>query len=164
MRYLIGIGNWSMGDDGIGLRVVERVERDGLARGFEAVDIADDGMRLLFYCVPETERIVLVDAVDLGLAPGEWRLFEPESVETRKELTGLTTHEGDILKVLAFARSLGQPVPPVTILGIQPERMEPAMELSMTLQSRLDEYVRAAVEETRRGGPWEGTGRPAERT
>jgi len=93
-----------MGDDGIGLRVIETVEREGLARGFEAVDIADDGMRLLFYCAPETERIVLVDAVDQGLAPGEWRLFEPEAVETRKELTGLTTHEGDILKVLAFAK------------------------------------------------------------
>ena len=44
--------------------------------------LSDDGMRLLFYCAPETERIVLVDAVDLGLAPGEWRLFEPAAVET----------------------------------------------------------------------------------
>ena len=147
MRYLIGIGNWSMGDDGIGLRVIETVEREGLARGFEAVDIADDGMRLLFYCAPETERIVLVDAVDQGLAPGEWRLFEPEAVETRKELTGLTTHEGDILKVLAFAKGLGYPIPPIVILGIQPEKMEVGMELSPTLQGRFDEYVRIAVEE-----------------
>ena len=91
MKYLIGIGNWSMGDDGIGLRVVEAVEREGLAKEFEAVDIADDGMRLLFYCTPETERIVLVDAVELGLAPGVWRVFRPEAVETRKELTGKTS-------------------------------------------------------------------------
>lgn len=147
MRYLIGIGNWSMADDGIGLRVVEHVEREGLARGFEAVDIADDGMRLLFYCVPETERIVLVDAVDLGLPPGEWRLFAPEAVETRKALTGLTTHEGDVLKVLAFARGLGYPIPPVVILGIQPEKMELGMELSETLGSRFKEYVKIAVQE-----------------
>ena len=147
MKYLIGIGNWSMGDDGIGLRVVEAVEREGLAKEFEAVDIADDGMRLLFYCTPETERIVLVDAVELGLAPGAWRVFRPEAVETRKELTGLTTHEGDILKVLQFAKGLGYPIPPVVIMGIQPEKMELGMELSETLRSRFEEYVKMAVQE-----------------
>jgi hydrogenase maturation protease len=150
VRYLIGIGNWSMGDDGVGLRVVERIDRDGLARGFEAVEIADDGLRLVDYCAPETERIVLVDAVELGLPPGEWRLFRPEEVYTRKPLTGLSTHEGDILKVLDFARKLGYPVPPVVILGIQPEQMEIGMELSETLRGRFEEYIRIAVEEAQK--------------
>jgi hydrogenase maturation protease len=150
MRYLIGIGNWSMGDDGVGLRVVEAVAQRAPARDFEAVEIADDGMRLVDYCAPGTERLVLVDAVELGLPPGEWRLFRPEEVFTRKEATGLSTHEGDILKVLDFARGLGFPVPPVVVLGIQPETMELGMELSPALQGRFEEYVRVAVEEVRK--------------
>ena len=150
MRYMIGAGNWSMGDDGIGLRLIEHIARNRLDQGFEAIDIADDGMRLIDYLAPETERILLVDAVDLGLPAGQWRVFAPEHAESHKTLTGITTHEGDILKVLEFARDLGYPIPKVRILGIQPERMAPGMELSETLMRHFEEYLKAALEEISR--------------
>ena len=152
MRYIIGIGNYSMADDGVGLRVVEHIIQNGLDKGFEAVDIADEGMRLLFYLKDETERIVLIDAVNLGLAAGEFRLFEPKDVETTKETQGLTTHEGDILKILKFARNLNYPIPHITILGIQPGNLEPGMELSPALQERFDTYLKVVLEEIRKDG------------
>jgi hydrogenase maturation protease len=150
LRYIIGIGNYSMADDGIGLRIVEYIAQNELNQGFEAIDIADEGMRLLFYLTKETERIVLVDAVDLGRPPGDYRLFRPEDVDTKKETPGLSTHEGDILKVLAFARSLDYPIPPITILGIQPGSLEPVMELSPALQERFETYLQVALEEVRK--------------
>jgi hydrogenase maturation protease len=147
LRYIIGIGNYSMADDSIGLRIVQNLVQNGLDKGFEAIDIADEGMRLLFYLKHETEKIVLIDAVDLGLAAGEYRLFEPKNVETTKETGGLTTHEGDILKILEFARNLGYPIPPLIILGIQPGNLGPGMELSPALQERFDIYLKVALEE-----------------
>ena len=152
MRYIIGVGNYSMTDDGIGLRVVEHIARRGLEQGFEAAAIADEGMRLLFYLTENTEKIVIVDAVDMGLEPGEYRLFKPEDVETQKITSGMTTHEGDILRVLEMARSLRYPIPPVTVLGIQPGSMGPGLELSPALESQLDTYVRVALEEVRKTG------------
>jgi hydrogenase maturation protease len=152
LRYIIGIGNYSMADDSIGLRIVEHISRHALNRDFEAVDIADDGVRLIFYLKEETEKIVLVDAVDLGLPPGEFRLFQPGEVETKKDLRGLTTHEGDILTVLDLAKSLGYRIPPITILGIQPGRLEPGMELSPALQERFDRYIQVALEEIGKDG------------
>jgi hydrogenase maturation protease len=152
LRYIIGIGNYSMADDGIGLRIVEHIAQNGLNRGFEAIDIADEGMRLLFYLDKETEKIVLIDAVELGLPPGDYRLFKPEDVESTKDAKRLTTHEGDVLKVLELARSLGQSIPPITILGIQPEDLNSGMELSPALQKRFAEYLQVALEEIRRGG------------
>lgn len=145
-RYIIGIGNYGMADDGVGLRVVEHIVQNGLEEGFEAVDIADEGMRLLFYLGPETEKIVIIDAVDMGLAAGDYRLFEPKEVETVKRTSGLTTHEGDVLKVLEFAGTLGYSIPPLVILGIQPGKMEPGMELSPPLRERFDVYLEAALE------------------
>ena len=147
MRYLIGAGNWSMGDDSVGLRVAEHVALEGLEKGFEAVDIAGDAMRLLDYLTPDTDQILIVDAVDLGISPGDFLLFAPEEVETKKELAGFSTHEGDILKVIAIARSLDYRIPPLRILGIQPERMEAGMEISDALRARFYEYVQAALEE-----------------
>jgi hydrogenase maturation protease len=150
LRYIIGVGNYSMADDGIGLRIVEHIARNGLDRGFEAVDIADEGTRLLFYLTEKTEKIVLIDAADLGLAPGEYRLFKPEDVETKKETGGLTTHEGDVLRVLDLARNLRYPIPPITILAIQPGSLEPAMELSPALRERFETYLRLALEEVQK--------------
>lgn len=152
MRYIIGIGNFSMADDSIGLRIVEHISQHGLNQGFEAVEIADEGIHLLFYLGKETEKIVLIDAVDLRLPPGEYRLFRPGEVESTKDLKGLTTHEGDILKVLDLARSLGHPLPPITILGIQPGRLEPVMELSPELRKRFSTYLQVALEEIGKDG------------
>jgi hydrogenase maturation protease len=144
---MIGIGSYQMADDGIGLRVVEHIIENGLDKGFEAVNIADEGTRLFSYLEHETEKIVLIDAVDLGLAAGEYRLFEPKDVQTTKEIQGLTTHEGDALKILEFARNLGYFIPPLTILGIQPGTLEPGMELSPALQERFDMYIEVALKE-----------------
>jgi len=141
-----------MADDGVGLRIVEEIARRGLERGFEAVAVADEGTRLLFYITRDTEKIVLVDAVDLGLPPGDCRLFKPEDVETRKTGPGVSTHEGDILKVLALARHLGNPLPPITILGIQPGLLGPGLELSAALEARFETYLETALEEVRREG------------
>jgi hydrogenase maturation protease len=148
---MIGIGAYHMADDSIGLRIVEHIVQNDLDEGFEAVDIADEGTRLLFYLKPDTEKIVVVDAVDMGLAAGEYRLFEPKDVETTKETQGLTTHEGDALKVLEFARNLGYPIPPLAVLGIQPGSLEHGMELSPALQERFDTYLRVALEEIGKG-------------
>jgi len=150
LRYIIGIGNYRMADDSIGLRIVEHIVQSGLDKGFEAVGIADEGMRLLSYLENETERIVLIDAVGLGLAAGEYRLFAPSDVRTTKMAQGLTTHEGDALKVLELARNLGYPIPPLTILGIQPGDLGPGMELSPALQERFHTYLEIALEEVQR--------------
>jgi len=152
LRYLIGIGNFSMADDGIGLRLIERIVQEGLDCGFEAVDLADEGFRLLFYLNEGTEKIVLVDAVEMGLPPGEYRLFQPEDVASTKDMKRLTTHESDILAILDFARSLGYRLPPITILGIQPGDLSPRPELSPALRERFDIYIGAALEEVAKDG------------
>jgi hydrogenase maturation protease len=149
-RYLIGAGNPAMGDDAIGLRVVEEIASRGFDRGFEAVAAAGDGSRLLDYFATDTERIVIVDALVRGAAPGEFLVFNAGDAATRKDLAGLSTHEGDVLSVIEFARRLGLPVPPIRIVGIEPERLDPGQPLSAVLSARLGEYVAACLAEIAR--------------
>jgi hydrogenase maturation protease len=158
MRYLVGVGTYAMGDDGIGLRIVEEIARRGLATDFEAVDLSGSGFGLLDCFTADTEGILIVDAVRMGAAPGAHRLFAPDDVESRKVLAGISTHEGDLLQVIELGRSLGCPVPPIRILGIEPAVVAPGMELSPVLAARLDAYV-AAARAAVRGEP-EGNGGP----
>lgn len=144
-RYLIGIGNYTAGDDSIGLRVAEAIAQEGLEQGFVAITLSGNLLDLLHYLGEGTKAVLIVDSARMGRAPGEKAFFTPGEVESRRSLAGISTHEGDVLKVLGLARSLGQPLPAVTILGIEPESLRPGIGLSAPLAQRLREYVEAAT-------------------
>jgi hydrogenase maturation protease len=146
VRYLIGIGTYTGFDDSIGLRVAEAIAEEGLERGFRVVDLGGDLIDLVHYLGADTESVLIVDSARMGMAPGEFAFFTPEQVETNKPLAGLSTHEGDLMRILGLAASLGSPVPPITIMGIQPGIVRPESGLSEAVGGRLREYVDAAVE------------------
>ncbi|MDD5657589.1 MAG: hydrogenase maturation protease [Elusimicrobia bacterium] len=145
MRYLIGVGNYCARDDSVGLRVVEHVVEHGLERGFRAIDLSGNALNLLNFLEEETEHILIVDSARMGRRPGDYEFFKPEDVETKKELSGLTTHEGDLLKILGLARELRYPIPPITFMGIEPQDTSQELGLSGALNARLPEYAAAAV-------------------
>ncbi len=146
-RYILGLGNYAMGDDGIGLQIVEQIADRGLDRRFTVVEAGNDGMLVLTYFSAETDKLLIVDAVDFGGAPGEFIFFAPEDVETRKYAGGISTHEGDVLRLIEMGRTLGLPVPQIRILAVQPLSMQMDGGLSAALAARMDDYVAAAVAE-----------------
>jgi hydrogenase maturation protease len=147
MRYLIGIGHYYSGDDAVGARVVEEVAARGLEEQFRAINLSANSLNLISYLVPETEAILIVDSARMGLQPGDVRFFGPEQVETAKNLPGISTHEGDVLKVIELARAMRYVVPKLRFMGIEPEIIESGTGLSRTLLENLDAYVAAAVNE-----------------
>ncbi len=144
-KYLVGVGNWAMGDDSIGLRIVEYISENGLEKDFEAIDLSGSGLRLLNYFVPETERILVVDTVFGEKEPGEVFHFCPDDVLSEKQLSQFTTHESDLLKTIHMGKELGYFIPKIKVMGIQPLTTENKMELSTPLQSRFQGYVEEAI-------------------
>ena len=145
-RYLLGLGNYARGDDGVGLHVVEYVWARGLDRDFQALELKNDGMQLLTLFEPGTDRIVVVDCAMIDRDPGDYLLFRPEDVTSRKAAEGISTHEGDVLKLVEMGRALGLPVPDLQLLAVQPESLEMEMQLSETVAARVPEYARAAID------------------
>ncbi len=145
MRYLIGIGTYMGLDDSIGLRIAEEIAARGLDSGFRAIELPGNLLDVLHYFGADTADMLVVDSARMGLAPGEYRFFSPDDVVTRKSLDGMSTHEGDLMKVFEFARELGVTVPPVTLMGIEPAEIAPEMGLSPVLEARFDEYLAAAA-------------------
>jgi hydrogenase maturation protease len=150
MRYLIGIGNVAAMDDGIGPLLIEHVRDQGLEEGFRALDLGAASINLTAYLDADTDAIVVVDGARMGLAPGDFRFFAPDDVESLKAPARFSTHVGDPLAILAMARSLRLPMPPVVLMGIEPEAVGPGMGLSPVLAARLPEYAAAAVDRLRK--------------
>ncbi len=149
MKYIVGIGNYARGDDGIGLHLVEALSAREPAPDYVALELKNDALGLLSYLEPTTQRILVVDCVKMGDKPGNWRVFSPEEVTSVKQVALATTHNGDLLQILELARATGYTIPPLQILGIEPACMEPSMELSTTLQERFEEYLETALQTIR---------------
>ena len=145
MRFLLGVGNYSACDDGIGLRIIEHIAEKGLEKGFCAVDLSSNALNLFSYLDPGAEALLIVDSAKMGGRPGEYRFFEPKAARSRKRLSGLSTHEGDVLRVLELARRMQAPIPSILIMGIEPGSLNPGMRLSDDLERRLPEYASAAI-------------------
>lgn len=146
-RLMVGFGNYSKNDDGIGLRIIEHIVDNNLDKDFTAIEAGNSGMQLISYFNDGTERIVVVDCALMGARPGEYRIFSPDDAISKKVTDGLSTHEGDVMKLIQLARELNYTIPEIRILAIEPESLGMDMTLSATLTQRMPEYVEAAIRE-----------------
>lgn len=144
-KYVIGLGNYAKNDDGIGLRVVENIVDNHLDDDFDAIEIGNDGISLLTYFEESTDKILIVDCALMGKKPGEFLVFPYDDITTKKEVGNISTHEGDIIKLVELGVELEYPIPEILILAIEPDSLEMDMRLSDCLDSKLKDYVNAAI-------------------
>lgn len=144
-----GMGNPLMSDEGAGIAVLKRLR--ARAEDFPGVTFMDLGtaaMRAL-HEMGGRKKAVFVDCALMGEPPGAIRRFTPEQVRTQKRMSGLSLHEGDLLRTIELSRQLGECPPQVVIFGIEPADTSPGDELSPELRSRLDDYTEAVTSELR---------------
>ena len=147
MKYIIGIGNYSMYDDSLGIRLIEYLEENNLVDGFKAIDLSGNALNIFSYLSESTDKIIIVDSAGLDMEPGEYKFFSHEKVKSLKALSGITTHEGDMVKVLELAGATGYHIPEIIFMGVEPEEIKREVGLSEILESRLPEYGQVLLRE-----------------
>jgi len=144
---VLGIGNVLWADEGFGVRAVEALhDAWEMPAGVELVDGGTQGMLLLNRI--ETSRCVLVlDAVDFGLAPGELLVLRDRDVPNWAG-TKMSLHQQSFQDLLAIA-DLHERFPPrLTLIGVQPESMmDFGGSLTPPVRGRLAEALERAVAE-----------------
>jgi hydrogenase maturation protease len=144
---VLGLGNPLMADEGIGVYLVERLlESAAEYPAVEFVDAGTGGLSIL-YQIEGHRKAVMIDCAFMDEPPGAVRRFTPEEVESRKVLAHQSLHEADLMRIIALARQLGQAPDEIVIFGIQPERVEPGLDLSPALAERIDEYISMILHE-----------------
>ena len=74
---ILGIGNYLMGDEGVGVHAARRLAAMNLPPDIEIVDGGTGGFHLLEY-FEEHNTVILIDATLDGNPPGTIRLIEPK--------------------------------------------------------------------------------------
>ena len=148
---VIGLGNPLMGDDGVGLAALERLQDEWqLDEDVKLVDGATWGLSLL-PVIEDAERLVLVDAIAAHGAPGELIELTRDRLPiylSRK----LSPHQVDMRDALAVAELRGRLPNDIVALGIQPAVIALGTELSDVVAGRLDALVRAVIARLERWG------------
>jgi hydrogenase maturation protease len=143
---VLGVGNLLMGDEGVGIHAVRELMERTLPPHVDVIDGGTAGLDLL-HIMEGYERVLIIDAVDVGEEPGAILRFGPQDVTSQDADLSMSLHQTEVLRVLEFATYVGQTLPPVVIYGVQPETMEWSLELSPRVQARLDSLVGAVHDE-----------------
>ena len=149
---VLGIGNLLWADEGFGVRAVEALNQAyRFPDEVELVDGGTLGLNLLPYV--ETSRCVLVfDAIDFGLAPGELKVLRDHEVPAwgaRK----MSPHQNGFNDVLALAQLHGAAPEQIVAIGVQPLTLDDfGGSLTAPVRARLDEAVALAAAEIARWG------------
>jgi hydrogenase maturation protease len=72
---ILGIGNTLCGDDGAGIRVAEMLENCRLPSTIRVMKAGLPGWGLPSW-FEDWEKVILIDALEMGEKPGTWRQFE----------------------------------------------------------------------------------------
>jgi len=148
---VIGIGNILLRDEGVGVRVATELarrvadERLELPPGTRIVDGGTLGLELL-PMIQDASSVVLVDAVDLGRAPGSVAVLRGDSIEGM--LAGhVSPHQVGVADLVAAARLLGVLPESTALVGIQPASIEIGLELTIAVERALPEAVARVCDE-----------------
>ena len=148
---VLGLGNILLRDEAVGVRVVESL---GRRFAFPPDVTVLDGGTLGLDLLPRLdgiERLLVVDAVKLGRAPGELVRLEGHEVPAALDVK-ISPHQVGLQDLLAAVRLLGREPPHVVLWGVEPARLDPGTGFSTTISEALPRLEAAVLDELDRWG------------
>ena len=114
---VLALGNPLRGDDGVGAAVLDALP--ALPAGVTGLDGGTPGLGLVL-SLQGYDRTIIVDAAEMGEAPGTWRRFTPDCLRTRDSVLRGTLHDAGLAEALVLGEALGVLPSEVLIFGVQP--------------------------------------------
>jgi hydrogenase maturation protease len=143
---ILGIGNMLMGDEGVGVHVVNSLEGAVLPADVECLD-GGVGSFLLLEPMQNADKVILIDATIDGQPAGSVRKLQPKF--STDYPTTLTAHDIG-LKDLIDAFYLMGKAPDVTLFAISiPPLQDMTMELSPEVEPIVSKVAAMVIEEAR---------------
>jgi hydrogenase maturation protease len=151
-KFVLGIGNVLLRDEGIGCHVVYALEGIPLPD----VKIIDGGTCSdVLQLLEDADKLVIVDAVKGGGTPGQIYRFHLEDI-TLEQKPFLSLHDVGLVDSLMLMQlwhpdfiGIGEAV----IIGVEPKEINWGLELSPELQEKMPQIIDAILSELNNTNP-----------
>ena len=140
---VIGIGNLLLMDEGIGIHTINELETHDLPKSIEIYDGGTGGFKLIDL-MHGAARVIFIDAVETGKAPGSVTIFRAEDVHSIYNKKKYSLHDTDLMEIIKMAEMLGNP-PMIEIVGIQPKTINYGTTLSKELAVSMSNIVNSVL-------------------
>jgi hydrogenase maturation protease len=148
---VLGLGNILLSDEGVGARVAQQLQAlyqfpEGtrvLEGGTLALDLLPD--------VEDTDQLVVIDAVDMGAAPGTVVRIQDDEVPVFLSMK-VSPHQMGLADILSAARLRGRTPEKLVLWGVQPGVIDAALDLSQPVAAQVDLLVDNILAELGRWG------------
>lgn len=151
---VLGVGNILYSDDGVGIRVVEKLEAEyNFPDNVIIVDGGVLGINLLGV-ISNAGKLIVVDTVLNNARPGDLHRLDHDQIPNRI-LAKNSLHQVDLIEALTLCSTMDH-VPRTTIIGIEPKDLNTLSEkLTPTVEARLEDLTNSVLEEiSSLGGTW----------
>lgn len=137
---VMGVGNYLMGDEGIGVHIVQQMEKMDLPDYLDVLDGGTGGFLLMNY-FDEYPNIIFVDATMDGKPAGSISVLEPKFASDFP--SALSVHDVG-LKDMIEAVYLMEKVPKMFLITVSIAEIRP---MTMELEKAVQEAIPNVVEE-----------------
>ncbi len=132
---VVGIGNYILQDEGVGVHAVNRLMEMDLPAGVEFVDGGTHSYDLVdFFC--QAESLIIVDAMQAGGEPGTIYRAPLEELGLKPKEPGISLHDLHFIEAVQMVNLLGH-YPSIMVFGVEPEVIGWGMELSPRVAEKL---------------------------
>ena len=140
---IIGVGNLLLMDEGIGVHVINELEKQKLPQNAGIYDGGTGGFKLIDL-MHGARMIIFIDAVETGKAPGTITTFNPEDVRSIYREKKYSLHDTDLMEVIKMTELLDNP-PEIQIVGVQPKAINYGITLSKELADSMPDIINTVL-------------------
>jgi hydrogenase maturation protease len=137
---ILGLGNILLGDEGVGVRVIEQLFSHPLPDEIEVIDGGTAGYELINFFEGK-EKVIIVDAVKTDDTPGSVYKMDLSIVQ-EDETVQLSLHQIGLKNVFKMA-SMMDLNPEVTLVGIVPKDYQ---DYNIGLSEEVEKAIPLAIE------------------
>lgn len=140
---ILGIGNILWADEGFGVRAVEHLNQHyQFDPNVTLMDGGTQGIYLVQF-VEQADILVIFDAIDYGLEPGQMKLIEGDDVPKFMGAKKMSLHQTGFQEVLMIADMLGRYPEHLLLIGVQPVQLE---DFGGSLRDKTRQQIEPATE------------------
>jgi hydrogenase maturation protease len=136
---ILGVGNIILGDEGVGIHVIQELEKESLPPDVDLLDGGTGGFHLVSRLV-EYGRIIMIDATLDSHPPGTVRVIRPRYAADFPPL--MSAHEIGLRDMLAVMQ-LTDDLPEIHLIVVSVKNInDVTMELSPEIAAAIPEVIR----------------------
>jgi len=138
---IIGFGNKYRSDDGIGIRVIEELEKLDFFKNIEIVNGGTSGTDLIFL-IKGCSKLIIIDAIDAGQNTGDVVNIKVDDIEDfiKRGYKSLSLHDLNLTDILKLIKALKINAD-ISIIGVKPKSIDFGDRLSPEIEKKIPEII-----------------------